>query len=99
MSRFFMLRRKEDPQWLRHLSVHLVGLVLCVTILTITTVEKFAEGGWMTLLITSVVIGLCYLIKSHYLRVRKGMAQLDETLLDFPTSGPVNTDPLDPNEP
>ncbi len=99
MSRFFIQRRKEDPQWVRHLSVHLVGLVLCVTILVITTVEKFTEGGWMTLLITSVVIGLCYMIKSHYLTVRRGMAQLDETLLDFPTSGPENTDPLKPNEP
>lgn len=99
MSRLFIQRRKEDPKWLRHLSVHLVGLVLCVTILVITTFEKFTEGGWMTLLITSVVIGLCYMIKGHYLKVRKGIAQLDETLLDFPTSGPVNTDPVDHNEP
>src|SRR5512133_2019221 len=73
MSRFFIQRRKEDPQWFRHLSVHLVGLLLCLTILVITTVEKFAEGGWMTLVITSVVIGLCYLIKGHYVRVRQGM--------------------------
>jgi amino acid transporter len=99
MSRFFIQRRSHDPQWFRHLSVHLVGLALCVTILIITTVEKFAEGGWMTLLITSVVIGLCYMIKSHYITVRKGMAQLDETLLDFPTAGPVNTAPLNVNEP
>jgi K+ transporter len=99
MSRFYIRRRKEDAKWMQHLSVHLVGLALCSTILVITTVEKFTEGGWMTLLITSVVIGLCYLIKSHYLTVRKGMAQLDETLLDFPTSGPENTDPLKPNEP
>lgn len=99
MSRFFIRRRGEDPQWMRHLSVHLVGLVLCVTILVITTVEKFTEGGWMTLLITSVVIGLCYLIKSHYISVRKGMEQLDETLLDFPTTGPENSDPVNRNEP
>jgi K+ transporter len=76
-----------------------VGLLLCVTILIITTVEKFTEGGWMTLLITSVVIGLCYLIKGHYLRVRQGMKDLDETLLDFPTQGPVNMSPLHKNEP
>ncbi len=25
MSKFFIQRRKEDPQWVRHLSVHLVG--------------------------------------------------------------------------
>lgn len=84
MSRFFIQRRKEDPQWFRHLSVHLLGLVLCVTILIVTTFEKFAEGGWMTLLITSVVIGLCYLIRGHYLRVRQGMKDLDEALLDVP---------------
>ena len=86
MSKFFILRRKEDPQWLRHLSVHLVGLVLCATILVITVIEKFAEGGWLTVLITSLVIGLCYLIKGHYVRVRQGMKDLDETLLDVPVS-------------
>jgi len=90
MSKFYLGRRKEDPQWLRHMSVHLVGLALCVTILIITVIEKFAEGGWMTVLITSVVIGCCYLIKGHYNSVRKGMTQLDEALLDFPTSGPIN---------
>jgi len=90
MSRFYVRRRHDDPKWIRHLSVHLVGLILCATILIITTVEKFTEGGWLTLLITSLVIGCCYLIKGHYLRVRQGMAALDETLLDFPTSGPVN---------
>ena len=90
MSKFYIQRRKEDPQWIRHLSVHLVGLILCATILVITTFEKFTEGGWLTLLITSIVIGCCYLIKGHYNSVRKGMAQLDEALLDFPTSGPIN---------
>jgi hypothetical protein len=86
MSKFFIQRRKEDPLWFRHLLVHLVGLLLCLTILVITTYEKFAEGGWMTLVITSVVIGLCYLIKGHYVRVRQGMKDLDETLLDVPLS-------------
>jgi hypothetical protein len=51
----------------------------------------------LTLLITSLVITLCYLIRGHYLRVRKAIALLDEELLDFPTSGPVNTEPLDKN--
>jgi len=72
MSRFYIRRRKEDPKWMQHLSVHLVGLVLCATILVITTVEKFTEGGWMTILITSIVIGICYLIRNHYQTVRKG---------------------------
>lgn len=99
MSKFFIQRRREDPQWLRHLSVHLVGLLLCVTILIITTVEKFAEGGWLTLVITSVVIGLCYMIKGHYQRVRRGMRDLDETLLDVPLSPHGEPPPIDRNAP
>jgi amino acid transporter len=98
MSRFYIKRRHEDPQWIRHLSVHLVGFILCATILAITVIEKFTEGGWLTVLITSIVIACCYVIKGHYLSVRKGMAQLDEALLDFPTSGPVNKSPLDKND-
>jgi hypothetical protein len=98
MLRFYVRRRHEDPEWIRHLSVHLVGFVLCATILAITVIEKFTEGGWLTLLITSLVIACCYTIKSHYRRVRKGMMELDESLLDFPTSGPVNSAPPDPTE-
>jgi amino acid transporter len=98
MSRFYIRRRREDPKWMQHLSVHLVGLVLCATILVITTVEKFLEGGWMTLLITSLVVGVCYLIHSHYQTVWQGIAELDKTLLNFPTSGPPNNNPLNKND-
>jgi amino acid transporter len=99
MSKFFIQRRQEDPQWFRHLSVHLVGLVLCVTILIITTVEKFAEGGWLTMVITSVVIWLCCLIKGHYVQVRKGMQDLDENLLSLPISSHGEPPQLDRNAP
>jgi len=90
MTRLYIQRRKEDPEWIRHLSVHLIGLTLCATILVITTIEKFTDGGWLTLLITSMVIGICYVIRSHYQAVREGVAELDKTLLKFPTSGPPN---------
>ncbi|HXE96182.1 MAG TPA: hypothetical protein VN642_07245, partial [Dongiaceae bacterium] len=57
------------------------------------------EGGWMTLLITSVVIGLCYLIKAHYVRVRQGMKDLDETLLDVPIATHGEPPVIDKNAP
>jgi hypothetical protein len=97
MSKFFIKKRHDDPQWLRHLSVHFVGLVLCVTILIITTFEKFMEGGWLTLLITSVVIGFCYAIKGHYTKVRQGFAELDNSLLDVPVSEHGEPPALDRN--
>jgi hypothetical protein len=95
MSRFFIKNRRTEPRWKRHLPIHLVGLALCLTILIITSIEKFALGGWLTFVITAVVIGLCLLTKSHYNKVRGGVRELDE-LLDIPIDGKLNNAPLDP---
>jgi amino acid transporter len=99
MSRYFIKHRDRDRKWLRHLFVHLVGLVLCATILIITTVEKFAEGGWLTLLLTTGVVAVCYLIREHYRKVRQAVSQLDEMLLDLPLAEAPTAEPVKPDEP
>jgi amino acid transporter len=97
MSRFFIRNRKTEPHWKKHLPVHLTGLTVCLTVLTITTIEKFPVGGWLTLVITSGVIALCYLTRSHYNKVKGGVRELDE-LLQIPTTGQPNMAPLDPRD-
>ena len=74
MAKFFFQNREKDKDWASHIVIHLIGLILCLTILIVTVYEKFGEGGWVTLVITSVLIGLCYLIRSHYRKVRQGRA-------------------------
>lgn len=98
MVRFFIRNRRTDPHWKKHLPVHIVGLAVCLAILTVTVLEKFGHGGWLTLVITSVVVGLCYLIKDHYNRVRKGVRELDDMLVAIPHKGEYNADPADPRE-
>ncbi len=99
MSRFFVKSRKTDPLWKKHLPVHLLGLAVCLAILVVTVLEKFAHGGWLTLVITSVVVGLCYLIKGHYNKVRKGVRELDDMLTAvIAHKGEYNPDPTDPRE-
>jgi len=99
MSRFFIKNRRTDPLWKKHLPVHLTGLTVCLTILIVTVLEKFARGGWLTLVITSGVILLCYLIKGHYNRVRKGVRELDDMLTAvIAHKGEYNPDPADPRE-
>ena len=98
MINFFYRKRETDTAWKRNISVHMIAFILCITILTVTLFVKFAEGGWMTLLITSSLIGLCYLIRSHYRKVRKGIRSLDDILMGLPVSTEMNTDPLDPKE-
>lgn len=95
---FFIKNRKREKEWKRHLPVHLTGLTLCSTILTVTLIEKFTVGGWITLLITSILIGICYLIRNHYKNVQKSIRELDEMLSNFPTSGSMNSEALDPKK-
>ena len=98
MSRFFIKHRKKEKFWKKHLSVHLTGLILCVTILAVTVSEKFLEGGWLTLVITSAVIVLCYFIRRHYLRVHADKKKFDELLTNIPTIGEPNREAVNPKE-
>jgi amino acid transporter len=82
MSRFWISGRKEHKDWYRHLPIHLVGLVLCVTILIVTCVEKFADGGWLTLVITGILVLVCMYIQKHYGKVVGAIRRLDVELPD-----------------
>ncbi len=59
-------QRHGRQPWKRRLSLSLLGLSVTGSILMVTLVEKFTEGGWVTVLITSLVIGLCLIIRRHY---------------------------------
>lgn len=96
MARFFFRNRHKEARWKQHIVIHLIGLLLCVTILVVTVYEKFTEGGWITLLITSIAIALCYLIRRHYLRARALLPQPEEILAQMPAVGAYSSDPLDP---
>jgi amino acid transporter len=98
MIRFFLQNRGRDAKWKQHIVIHIIGLILCLTILCVTVYEKFGEGGWVTLVITSAVICLCYLIRRHYTKVRDSVRNLEETLSDIPASEQFNNDPVNPKE-
>lgn len=94
MVRFYITNKAKDFKWKRHISIHLIGLALCITILAITIFEKFSIGGWLTLLITFLVVGLCYMIKAHYAKVAQGLHKLDDLLANIPSTGTATVEPV-----
>jgi len=84
MCRHWWDVRNSQSVWLRKLCVNGLGLLLTGTILIVTVSIKFAEGGWVTLLVTFCFIALCYWVRSHYNRVRRALKSLDDTLLSIP---------------
>jgi hypothetical protein len=55
--------------------------------------EKFSEGGWVTIVITTAFIFLCYTVRSHYDQVRNALKGLDETLTNIPFQPDLNPVP------
>ena len=94
MSRHWIQERAADPHWKRHLALHGTGLLLCVSILAITIYEKLEEGAWLTLVVTSSFVALCFLVKRHYAKVREQLGRLDDALLHIP----VRPHPFDTSE-
>src|SRR6266498_3903766 len=101
MARHWIVERAKEPRWKSQLSIHGTGLVMCVSILIITTFEKFRQGGWITIVITSVVIALAFAIHRHYDTVKESMKRLDEILISLPAPEQPEVTPseLDPKLP
>jgi hypothetical protein len=66
MARHWWQERGKDPAWKRGLLLQGTGAVLCVFILLITIYEKAYEGGWMTIVVTTLLVALAFSIKRHY---------------------------------
>jgi amino acid transporter len=83
LVKYWWLHRAEG-QWLVRMALSLLGLMVCGGILVITTVEKFTEGGWITLIITGLVIGIGYAIRRHYNMVSESIGRA-ESIYSVPT--------------
>ena len=97
LVKYWWIHRHEGG-WILRMTLSLTGLLVCGGILIVTTVEKFAEGGWITLIITGFVIGLGYAIRRHYNMVAESIARAESA---YPAPvGHVEAIPrLEPNRP
>ncbi|MFM0221898.1 APC family permease [Paraburkholderia dipogonis] len=69
--------RRDRRGWLRPFALAVLGLSTTVTVLAVTLVEKFTAGGWLTVLVTGVVIALCFLVRRHYREISTQLTKED----------------------
>jgi amino acid transporter len=92
------VRERKISRRTKRRFVHFAfGLLLCATILIITTIEKFGQGGWVTLLVTGGVVALCFGIHRHYENVSRSVAKLYESLIEVPRSPEADDAAAAPN--
>jgi len=93
-------RHRAEPRWIVRFGLSLLGLSVTATVLVITLVEKFTAGGWLTVLVTSIVIALCVMVKRHYMTTRAELARADELFVGSPPLvDPSQVRPIDPAQP
>src|SRR5882757_3481256 len=62
MVRHWWIERRREPKWRRKLLINGFGLLLTGGILVSLCIVKFFEGGWITLLVTGILISASFRI-------------------------------------
>jgi amino acid transporter len=98
MLRYWLGRRRERGAK-RGLAIHGGAFTLCSGILAANVYEKFEEGAWITVAVTSVVIALCFLIRAHYRKVQSNLRRLNEIMGVLPAQPVTARRTVDPRQP
>jgi amino acid transporter len=77
MCRHWLAERRAGRPWRGGFATNGTGLAVTSTILAALTALKFHEGGWVTLVATSAVITLAWLIRRHYYRSLRSITKLE----------------------
>ncbi len=77
MVRHWWLERNTEKRWWRKMAINGIGLVLTTFILVSVLILKFDEGGWITLLITGMLVVAALFIKRHYDKTYETLKRLD----------------------
>jgi len=96
---YWWKQRRDDASARRRLLLSAVALAITAGILAIIVVERFLQGGSVTLLITSCVVATGVLIRRHYSRVRRLTQQFDRDhrwRMREPATQPPALDPTQP---
>ncbi len=80
MVRHWLMERTAGRKYAYGLFVAFLGLALTALILVSMAAIKFKEGGWITILVTGILVAFALIIKAHYRQTRKLLGRLDSLL-------------------
>lgn len=99
MCLYYYPMKGKLPNWHMRMTLFIFGAVLCSSILVVTIIFKFLEGGYITVLVTGTLTGLALLIRRYYRGVTSRLRGLDETLGTIEVQGKPNLTPPNPELP
>ncbi len=92
---YWWKQKRAGNPWMGRMLLSVIGLLVTSSILVVTVIEKFNEGGWMTILITALVIAICLVVRIHYRETKDKIRMVDRVFADQPFGSHVG--PVEPN--
>jgi len=80
MVRHWWQQRSTLEAWKKKISINGIGFVICFFILVTLSVIKFKEGGWVTLVVTGLLVLFAFAINRHYRGTAKVLRRLDDLI-------------------
>lgn len=95
MLRHWLTNREKTWEWWTKCSMSFLGFILTSFVLCVVLISKFFEGGFFTVFVTCLVIGLCYFVRRHYSWVGRELRHLNrEMVFPLPNENPAEI-PID----
>jgi amino acid transporter len=93
MVRHWWKQRSSAAHWKKKIAVNSIGFLLTSFVLVMLTATKFAEGGWITLVVTACFAAISFLTHRHYRKTTRELKRLD-TLLPAVAADPSQSEPI-----
>ncbi len=77
MVRHWWQCRQTEQGWRHRIAINAVGLCLTSFILVVMVVQKFGQGGWVTILMTGALVAFAFAVRKHYEHVRRQLKRMD----------------------
>jgi amino acid transporter len=87
MVRHWWQERATVAGWRKKIGINGFGFALTLFILISLSVAKFHEGGWVTLLVTGLLIAVAFGVNRHYRQTGRELRRLDELIEAAELSG------------
>jgi amino acid transporter len=99
LCRYWWGMRGRTAHWWHRLALSALGFTVTFGILIVTLIEKFTEGGWVTVMITSFVIILGLTIRRHYDDTKRRIREVDHIFANQNFGSVTHPPAPDPQKP
>jgi len=87
MVRHWWEVRKTFSRWIHKMTINGIGLTLTAFILITVSVLKFHDGGWLTLLVTGLLVAIAFRVRRHYRWTEQQLGRLNDLMVSAATVG------------